>query len=390
MPTQFYPSSNRASEVDVTVNSVTSQPENFHAQHVVALVLAILTTSTSLGIATYAGWQRGGLLVERLMSVALGSVAVLYVHMFPMAGRPLHVPARICASAMWCVSVVVVLYGQVAFFMISHQHAGNQRASTVQVSVAPLQQGRTLTSIAQDVVKVSTSLASANARHCEGECSNLKVRRAILMAQLTALNTEAGEAKRREVAEDRRNEQVDRNEALRATLRADPVVSAVATWLGTTESGFELMLAVASAVVLEGAAIVGWLLVSVASGRAAVVSDSGLVTVDSAGRRATIASSRVETVPELGAVAPDPAAAGGESSSSRPLTEDELLLNKIHEAVMTGQLKPTQEAIRKHLSCGQPKAGNLNRQYLVHFGNMRSQGDNVRAPGVAMHNIADA
>lgn len=390
MLTQFFPSPNRASEVDVKVIGATSQPENFHAQLVVALVLAILTTSTSLGIATYAGWQRGGLPMERLMSVALGSVAVLYVHLFPMAGRTLPVAARICASAMWCVSVVVVLYGQVAFFMISHQHAGNQRASTVLVSVAPLPQGRTLTNIAQDVAKVSTSLASANARHCEGECSTLKVRRTILMAQLTALNTEAGEAKRREVAEDRRNEQVDRNEALRATLRLDPVASAVATWLGTTESGFELMLAVASAVVLEGAAIVGWLLVSVASGRAAVVSDSGLVTVDSAGCRETIASSCVETVPELGAVAPGPAAAGVESASSRPSTEDELLLNKIHEAVMTGQLKPTQEAIRKHLSCGQPKAGNLNRQYVVRFGNMRSQGDNVRAPGEAMHNIADA
>lgn len=233
MPTQLYPSSNSASEVDVTVNSATSQPENFYAQHVVALVLAILTTSTSLGIATYGGWQRGGLLVERLMSVALGSVAVLYVHMFPTAFRTLHVPARICAIAMWCVSVAVVLYGQVAFFMVSHQHAGSQRASTVQVTDAqygpPLPQGRMLTNIALDVAKVSADLASANARHCEGECPTLKVRKAILIANLRALNTEAAEAKRREVAEDRRNEQVDRNEALRASLRADPVASAVAS-----------------------------------------------------------------------------------------------------------------------------------------------------------------
>lgn len=377
----FCPSPNRASAVDAPTNGAMSQPKNFQTLHVVALTLAILTTSTSLGIATYAGWQRGGPLVEHMMNVALGGVAVLYVHLLPMGGRMLRVPARICAVAMWCVSVVVVLYGQVSFFVVSHQHAGNQRASTVLVTVVPhgtgLPPGRTLTDIAQNVAKVSGDLASVNARHCAGECPTLKVRRSILAAQLAALNTEAGEAKRREAEEDRRNEQADRNEALRATLRADPVVSPVASWLGTTERGLELMLALACAVVLEGAAIIGWLLVSVASGRAAAATDCGLVKQGRAGGRETIASSRETAAPEREAVAPGRAVTVGESVGSLVTSEDDLLLKKIHEAVVTGQLKPTQEAIRKLLRCRQPKAGSLNRQYIARFGSMHSQGGHI-------------
>ena len=53
--------------------------------------------------------------------------------------------------------------------------------------------------------------------------------------------------------------------------------------------------------------------------------------------------------------------------------EDDLLLDKIRDAVVTGHLKPTQEAIRKFLRCGQPKAGNLNRLYLARFGTTQDQ-----------------
>jgi hypothetical protein len=396
MFTHFFHSHNRASPVDVQDNSVTSQPENYQTQYVVVLGLAILATSASLGIAAYAGWQRGGLLVERAMIVTLGGVAVLYAHLFPMGWRLLRVPARICALAIWCFSVAVVLYGQVAFFMVSHQHAGSQRASTVPVTVVPsgtiLPPSRTLTEIAQDVAKVNADLANANARRCAGNCPALKVRRTILAAQLAALDTETGEAKRREAEEDRRNEQADRHEALRAALRVDPVASSVAPLLGTTDSGLELMLAVACAVVLEGAAIVGWLLVSVASCRVAVVSDRGPVKSDRAGSREALASGREDAAPKSEAVAPDRAVTAGESAGSPVTSEDNFLLQKIHTAVVCGELKPTQEAIRKFLRCGQPKAGSLNRQYR--FGSMHGQGhcieNNREAPRVAMPAVADA
>ncbi|MBO7882018.1 hypothetical protein [Burkholderia pseudomallei] len=344
---------------------------------------AMLPTAASVGIATYAGWHRGGSLVERTMNIALGTVAVLYVHLLPMGCRALRGYARISAGALWSVSLAVVLYGQVSFFMVSQQHAGELRAETVSVAI-PLRvgmpSGRSLTEIAQDAAKVRADLADAETRRCISDCPGLKVRRTTLAAKLAALDTEADEAKRREAEEDRRNELVDRNEELRATLRADPVAFQVASMLGTTEGRFELGLGVACAVVLEGAGVIGWLLVWVASGHA--------------GSREAIASGRDVSAPDRPVVAPERdfttgdrttqmgdhegvalgrAALSTEESADSPVgSEDELLLKKIHQAVVTGQLRPTQESIRKFLRCGQPKAGSLNRRYVARFGNTRN------------------
>ena len=348
---------------------------------VVCLLFALLATSISLSIATYAGWQRGGLAVERVMNVTLGGISVLCVHLLPVGFSLLRVPTRICAVALWGVSVFVVLYGQITFFLVSNQHAGDLRASTSTVAIVPHETGspgRALTEIAQDVAKVSGDLAIANARHCTNECpTSLKVRRTILAAKLAALDTEAGEAKRRENAEDRRNEQIDRNETLRATLRADPVALAVASRLGTTEHGVELTLAVACAVVLEGAAPIGWLFVLVASSRAAVASKCGLVKSDRAGDQETNVSSREFAAPEREAVAVGQAATASERAGSPATSEDDSQLKKIHEAVMAGQLNPKQLEIRKFLRCGQRKAGRLNRQYAARFGSIRSQADSI-------------
>lgn len=343
---------------------------------------ALLATAVSVGIAMYAGWHRGGLLVERTMNIALGTVAVLYVHLLPMGCRALRGYARISASALWSVSLAVVLYGQVSFFMVSQQHAGDQRAEVVPLAIPlgvgmPL--GRSLTDIARDASKVRADLAYAEMRRCVADCPGLKVRRMTLAAQLAALGTEADEAKRREAEEDRRSERADRNEALRATLRVDPVASQVASMLGTTEGRFELGLGVACAVVLEGAGIIGWLLVrvasrhaggreAIASGRDASASERQVVAI---GRDFTTGD-RTTQVGDQEDVASGLEAPTMESTDSPVTSEDDLLLKKIHQAVATGQLKPTQESIRKFLRCGQPKAGSLNRQYVARFGNARN------------------
>lgn len=354
MVTHFFTAPSCASASDAPANGAMAQPEKRSTQFIVALTLAVLATLTSLCIAAYAGWQRGGLVVERAIMITLGGVAVLFVHLLPVGWRMLRVPARVCASALWCVGIVVVLYAQVSFFMVSHLHASDQRASTVPVTVVPssvsLPQGRTLTEIAREVAKISTDLAKANVRRCTGDCPTLKVHRIILAAQLAALNTEAGEAKRREAEQDRRNEQADRNEASRATLRADPVASPAASWIGTTESRFELMLAVACAVVLEGAAILGWTFVTVAWG-----CDAG---------RSVIVRDYAHGAPE-----PDSATEG--EPRRAVMSEEDQLLDRIRTAVVAGKLKPTQNSIRNFLRCGQPKAGKLNRLYLEKFGSMQ-------------------
>lgn len=326
-----------------------------------AAACAMVATLTSLGIAIYTGWQCGGLFVERIMRIALVSVAVLYVHWLPMGWPALRGHVRFVALTLWTVATSVVLYGQVTFFMLSQQHAGNQRAATVLVATPPStdpSRGRTLTEIAKDAAKVSADLAHAQTRRCAGDCPTLDARRITLAAQLVALKTEADEAKRREAEEDRHDEQADRNAALRATLRADPVALPVASWLGTTEHRLELIIGLAYAAVLEGAAVMGWALVLVASGR---VMGADLIP-----------SNRGSGMPDL-----DPKV---ETDLGRTVvSEDDQLLEQIHSAVVAGEIKPTQDSIRKFLRCAQPKAGNLNRQYLARFAATRSHGGDNRA-----------
>lgn len=352
-------------------------------QRLAVLLFALLTTSASLGIATYAGWQRGGMPVERAMNIVLGGVAVLYVHLLPVAWNALRSRARISALSLWSLSLVVVLYGQASFFIVSQQNAGDLRAQAIPVSMPLLSSTpavRSRTAIARDAAKARSDLARTEIHHCISDCPALRVRKMTLAAQLGALDTEAEEARRREVEDDRRNKLIDRNEQLRATLRADPVASRVAGVLGTTEGLLELALGIACAVVLEGAAIVGWLLVSsvpsntrirkaVARGRDAADlrcpqdAPGRVLTTDA---RTTLAADHTDVA--LARETPAIVSAIALTSS-----EESRLLNRIHEAVASGQLKPTQASIRKFLCCGQPKAGDLNRKYHAHFGTPRNR-----------------
>lgn len=355
-------------------------------------MFAASATAVSLGISTYGGWQRGGTLTEQVMSVALGGVAVFCTHLLPMCWKAFRPLSRGAAFVLWCVSLVVALYGQITFFMVSQQHAGNQRAAAIPATVVRpsmnLPPGRrTLTEIARDTAKVGADLAHAEVRRCVADCSVLKARKAILAAQLAALDTEASEVRRREAEEDLLNAQADRAETLRATLRADPVASTVASWFGTTERRLELMLAVACAVVLEGAAVMAWLLVPIASRhvgtREAVVSarrpealkhDAVALGPEAvAGMEVLGPDDRTGDAACPPAVTPGQAVLAAEGSDRVSLPEDELLLDKIHQAVLTGQIKATQESIRRFLRCRQPKAGSLNRQYLARHGNARSK-----------------
>jgi len=353
---------------------------NFDLRTLLSLLCAMLVTAASLAIATYAGWLRGGMLVERAMNIALGAVAVLYVHLLPVGWPTLRLPARLCAFALWGIALVVVLYAQLTFFMVSQQRAGEMRAASAPASVTPpagpkLPPARMLTEITRDAAKVSADLARTEARHCVGDCTSLKARETILAARLAALRTEADEARRHEAAEDRLNDRADRNEALRASLRADPVASVIASWLHTTESRLVLMLAVACAVVLEGAAIVSWLLVSLligrARGREMVVSSRGLTTrvfhaVTAPSRTETSDGQRDSREPAPPETVQDTTPTGNDADPV--VSDDEQLLKQIREAVRAGQADPTQESIRRLLRCGQPKAGRLNRMYQERYG----------------------
>ncbi|QJW78730.1 hypothetical protein [Burkholderia glumae] len=338
---------------------------------------ATLATVVSLAIAAFAGWQRGGIPIERAMNVSLCCVAVLYVHCLPVVWRSLGVVARICAFAVWWVACAVVLFGQVSFFMLSQQHAGDERAASIAIPRespgAVLHAGRSRTLIALDIAAAKATLAQLNARRCVGDCPTLAARRLILAARLTALSTEDSEAMRQETDLDRERKRADWADALRERSRNDPVALAVVARLHTTEDLFALIVAVACAVVLEGTAILGWLLVSVAGARDVVAHGRGAVV--------TVGEAVVAPHPWIGngdgAVGACVAAATAAAMEDACVTddggavtaEDEHRLETIRTAVLAGTLHPTQEAIRRLLRCRQPTAGRLNRLYGERYGN---------------------
>ncbi|MBF3788874.1 hypothetical protein ISF76_28695 [Burkholderia pseudomallei] len=351
----------------------------------------MFATIVSIAIAMYAGWYRGGLTVERAMSISIGCVAVLYVHMLPSVRQALACRTRLFAFLLWVVGLIVVLYGQVTFVLVSRQHAGDQRVAMAPTITRPFLRvtspRRTLTEIAREASKAKVDLARVEARSCVGDCQWLKVRRTILETQLATLETEAGEARRHEAEEDRHNRLVDQEAASRAALRVDPVASEVATWLGTTEGRLELLLALACSVVLEGAAITGWMLMSVVSSRgdsrAVVVagpidepSESGVVVSKS---ETVTGDNRGSIVDREAAVTERVAIIDGGATRDRYSGADLHLLQEIHEAVVAGHLRPTQAAIRGFLKCGQTKAGRLKREYLATFGETLNHGGQAHA-----------
>ena len=322
-----------------------------------AMTCAILATSVSLAMVIYISWHSSGLIAEKLIRMLLGVVVVLSAHWLPLAWPLLRGYVRFSACGLWAVAIATVLYGQVTFFIVSQQHAGDLRAAAVAVPAAvldpPISDGRTRTKIAKEATKVSTNLARAQVRRCVDDCPALKVLRIRLAGEIAALKAENEEVQRRDASEDRYNLQGDRIDQLRTTLRADPVVFRVASWLGTTERFLELLIGLAHAVVLEGAAIVGWMWVANAkkrtTGRAVVVSDGPTGSLDRE-------------------------SAGDMKANCLSTNKDDQLLDRVHVAVISGEIKPTQESIRKLLRCGQPKAGDLNRQYSARFRSMLGQG----------------
>ncbi|WP_157727022.1 hypothetical protein [Burkholderia pseudomallei] len=322
------------------------------------IVAAVLPTAVSFCVAAYAGWSRGATPVQRVMSVAMAGVAVLYVHWALTAQRSFSLPVRIAGAALWCAGVMVLMFGQATFFIESQRDAGNRRAASVPAVVATYRvvpSGRSLAEIAEDRIQVVTDLARTEGLRCTGSCPTIAVRKAKLDAQLAALDAEMAEAKRREAEDDRLAAQAERADALSESLRADPVVSQVASWVGTTEPRLELVQAAVFAVVLEGAAIMGWLWVPQVWSRTAGRESVAPVACD---EPATFTARLVERA------APAGEPIDGATPAETPVeSEYDRVLNGIHLEVVAGRLKPTQAAIRGFLGCGQATAGHVARLY---------------------------
>lgn len=354
----------RRTVIDVSARTDAASDSQQTLLLVIAVTIALLATIVSLGIAGYSSWLRGGTLVQQTMMVALAGAAVLYVHLIPMGWRAFTTRIRIAGGALWCVGIVVLMVGQVTFFVASQRDAANQRAALVPAAEISRRvgsaYGRSLSEIAGSRVQVVADLVRINARRCAGDCPSVAAQKAKLSAQLAALDAEAGEAKRREAEEDRLVARVERAEALRESLRADPVASQIAPWLGTTAQLLELVQAIAFAVVLEGSAVIGWVLVAQVwpcrANRVPVVpgpaSDIEMVVPTDP------ATPQIDTV----------VSADLDGTAAR--SADDQVLDKIHAEVVAGRLRPTQAAIREFLGRGQATAGRFARQYRARFINV--------------------
>ncbi|KVT96591.1 hypothetical protein WK60_08630 [Burkholderia ubonensis] len=350
------------------------------------LALAALATTTALCLSILAGWQRGGTLPERLIWIAIGVVLVTSAHLLLTLIRDTPIPVRGVGSALWGACLLTACYGHAVFFAFAQQHAGEQRASTVQ-AIPVLSSARSLTAVMGERAVVTAQLASANARYCVGNCVTLESRRAALAAKLDALNAEADDVRRQQAATDRVTVQRD-------ALLVDPVTSRLAALLRTTTARVDLVTGLAFAAVLEGVACLLW---SIAL-RSPLPKPLPVVTGDVS---PAVTVTRAVTEPVVAAVVdvagmtesvvtPVTASHGDETVSRNPVTpshdrmtdghaprDDPIApvrtvtpidghLSRLVRDVAAGLVRPTVADIRRHLGCSQARAAELRRQLINH------------------------
>ena len=347
-----------------------------------ALPLAILATSTALSLSILAGWQRGGTLPERLIWIAIGTVLVTSAHLLPALMRDTAIPNRGVGSLLWAACLATACYGHAGFFAFAQQHAGEQRASTVQAVATPAS-ARNLTTVMAERAAVVAQLAAANARYCAGNCVTLEGRRMTLAARFDALNAEADDVRRQQTA-------TDRVTAQRDSLLVDPVAARLAAFLGTTVGRVDLLTGLAFAAVLESVACLLWT-VALRSPLPAVALTETEVTP--AARSAVTATADVTHpgVTSVAGVSPpvvttvtashvgetlsrSPSTPGHGSSASCDARRDGIVapspgtiplddhLTQLAHDVAAGLVRPTVTDIRRHLGCAQRRAAELRRQ----------------------------
>ncbi|MBO7771609.1 hypothetical protein J6352_09675 [Burkholderia pseudomallei] len=337
-----------------------------------AVALAALATATALSLSILAGWQRGGTLPERLIWIAIGTVLVTSAHLLPALIRDMPIVIQGMGSLLWGACLVTACYGHAVFFAFAQQHAGEQRAATVQASSAP-SPGRSLTAVMAERAAVTAQFATANARYCVGNCVTLEGRRVTLAARIDALNAEADDIRRLQVT-------TDRVTARRDALLADPVTARLAALLGTTTARVDLLTGLGFAAVLEGVACLLWTValrsplpkplpvVTGVTPTAVTVTpamtEPAVVPVTASHDDKTVSRNSVtpshDSTTDSHAPRDDPIA----PLPTVPPIDDHL--SQLVRDVTAGLVRPTVADIRRHLGCSQARAAELRRQLAGH------------------------
>ncbi|PVX86436.1 hypothetical protein [Paraburkholderia unamae] len=316
-------------------------------------LLAIPATMTAACLSVMAGWQRGGLLAERVLWIAVGVVLVVAAHLLPALCRPHGRIVRALGAALWVGCMAATCYGHAVFFLMAQKHAGELRAAAVPEVMA---KGRGLAEIARDRADAVTRLARTNARRCVEPCPSLTAERAAAAARVDALNVEQAEARRDEAAQ-------DRAAAARSAAMTDPVTGAL-TAFGVAAPRAELVTGLAFAAVLEAVACFAWLLAL----RPSTVTEIA-VTPDQQGSHAEVVTA---VTPESHADAPvtppvsaiDVAVAAIDTAPvlRLPVIEQHDDVTRVMTAVAAGEVRPTVTEIRKFLGCSQSRAAAVRKQ----------------------------
>ncbi|MGN6083566.1 hypothetical protein [Trinickia sp.] len=336
-----------------------------------AFALAVAATGTAVTLSVLSGWQRGGSLPERLAWVAIGVVLVVTAHLLPAIARSANLRVQFVAAVLWLGCMGVAVYGHAVFFLLTQAHAGERREAAV--PPPDKSPGRSLTAVMDERAIVTAQLTAADVRRCVRDCPSLRVRRASLTARLDALNTEAGEIRRREAV-------TDRVTARRDALLADPVTSRLAGLLGTTAPRIDLLSGLMFASVLEGVACLLWMLTLDASPLpvpAPVVSGSTPsavvpVAAETAVTEPVVTSAAASHVDET-ANRERGLPSHDSTTHSRAPRDDPLTplpdvgspgddVARLLRDIAAGRLRPTVAEIRRHLGCSQAKAATLRRQ----------------------------
>jgi hypothetical protein len=308
------------------------------------MLLGLAATVTAVCLSILAGWQRGGLLAERVLLVCVGVVLVVAAHLLPALCRPHGWRIRALGIALWIGCMTATCYGHAVFFVMAQKHAGEVRAAVIREVSAP---DRNLAEIASDRAGIEARLAHVTERRCGARCASVRIERTTLNARLVALDAESAEVTRRELA-------LDRVYAERKAARADPLVGLLAPfWI--TASCIDLVAGMAFAIVIEGVACFCWLLAlepvnaTIAAVTSAQDVSHGILVTRVTPASTCVASGGNDVTEPVGAA----------NSAACKQADD---LARVLAATRNGTLRGTVTEIRKHLGCSQAKAATLRKQ----------------------------
>ncbi|WP_342618410.1 hypothetical protein [Rhodoferax sp. GW822-FHT02A01] len=292
------------------------------------LMLAVLASSISVAISVAAGWQRGATNNERLLMASVGFMAVLGAHFLPAFCRYVPTLMRVIGVMIWLICCTFVSYGHASFFLLAQDQAGAQRAATlIPAQLIPLAiPKRTLSTVLADEAKVK-GLQAADLRYrCTDDCSAWNARQSVARTRMAALEAEADEIQRWQLAQDK--VQIRRDE-----LRDDAVTTPLAASLHVTNKAANTVMGGVFSLILEGLGCFCWYLVFLSSGAIAVTQAVTPGVTDSN--------------------AHDPVITDRDAGQQ---SEQDELLEDLWSEYVAGRIKCTVDSIRKHLKCGQKRA----------------------------------